>query len=116
MNADPECIFCRIANGEIPSAMVYEDDLVIAFRDIHPAAPVHVLVVPRRHVASLNSLTDDDAALAAGLLRAAREVAKREAVADAGYRVVTNIGANGGQSVDHLHFHVLGGRPLRALG
>ena len=112
------CIFCRIVAGEIPATYVHQDDAVIAFRDIEPRAPVHVLVVPRRHVASLLDLSPDaggsDAALAARLLDVAARVARAEGL-DAkgrGFRVVANTGPEGGQSVDHLHLHVLGGRAL----
>ena len=112
------CIFCRIVAGEIPATLVHADEHVIAFRDVNPQAPVHVLVVPRRHVASLVELAagdgGDDAALGAALLAAASRVARAEGLAEPGrgFRVVANTGAEGGQSVDHLHFHVLGGRPL----
>jgi histidine triad (HIT) family protein len=108
-----DCLFCRIVAGEIPSERVAEGEGVIAFRDISPRAPVHVLVVPERHVGSADELTDDaeDLALLARCYRLAREVAHGEGTAD-GYRITTNIGEKGGQSVHHLHFHVLGGRQL----
>jgi histidine triad (HIT) family protein len=112
------CIFCRIVVGEIPATLVHADEQVIAFRDVNPQAPVHVLVVPRRHVASLAELAagdgGDDAALGAALLSAASRVARAEGLAEPGrgFRLVANTGPEGGQSVDHLHFHVLGGRPL----
>ena len=105
-----DCLFCRIAAGEIPSDRVLEDDEIIAFRDIRPRAPTHVLVIPRRHVADLQSLTDADADLAAALFRGVREVASNAGLRS--YRVVSNVGAEAGQSVDHLHLHVLGGRPM----
>jgi histidine triad (HIT) family protein len=105
-----DCLFCRIAAGEIPSDRVLEDDEIIAFRDISPRAPTHVLVIPRRHVADLQSLTDADAGLAAALFRGVREVASNAGLRS--YRVVSNVGAEAGQSVDHLHLHVLGGRPM----
>lgn len=111
-----QCIFCRIVNGEIPSSRVFEDETVVAFRDSEPAAPVHVLVVPREHVASVGALDRAHDELAVALLNAVRRVAASEGIDSTGYRVVTNVGAHGGQSVDHLHFHVLGGRQLRALG
>ena len=104
------CIFCRIVDGSIPSTAVASNDYALAFRDLHPQAPVHVLVVPRRHVASLAAA--DDAAELGQLLARAAEVARREGIAESGYRVVTNIGADGGQTVGHLHLHVLGGRPM----
>ncbi|WP_306519789.1 histidine triad nucleotide-binding protein [Gemmatimonas sp.] len=104
------CIFCRIVAGAIPATVVASNAHALAFRDLHPQAPVHVLVVPRRHVASL--ATADDAAELGELLALAAEVARQEGIADAGYRVVTNIGADGGQTVGHLHLHVLGGRAM----
>jgi histidine triad (HIT) family protein len=105
-----DCIFCRIAEGSLDSDRVLETDDVVAFRDLSPQAPTHVLVIPRRHVGSLARLEDLD--LAGTLLLAAAEVAKREGIEEAGYRVVTNIGDEGGQSVGHLHLHVLGGRKM----
>jgi histidine triad (HIT) family protein len=108
---DPDCLFCRIVAGEIPSDRVYEDDDVIAFRDIHPQAPTHVLVVPRRHVADIDTLEEDDAGLLTALFAAVRRVAGQERLVR-GYRVVTNVGAESGQSVLHLHLHLLGGRPM----
>lgn len=104
------CIFCRIASGEIPAARVAESDAAVAFRDLNPQAPVHVLVVPRRHVASLADAAEGDELGA--LLLLAREVARLEGIAASGYRVVTNSGADAGQTVHHLHLHVLGGRAL----
>jgi len=112
------CLFCRIAAGELPAKLIHEDDALVAFHDVNPQAPVHVLVVPRRHVASLAELAagDDgeDAALGAALLAAASTVARAEGLAapGRGYRVVANTGPQGGQSVEHLHLHVLGGRDL----
>jgi histidine triad (HIT) family protein len=107
-----DCLFCRIVAGEIPSDQVYADDDVIAFRDIAPKAPVHVLVIPRRHLDSIADLGLDDASLAAALVNAANEVARREGVVESGYRVVTNVGSDAGQSVGHLHLHVLAGRRM----
>jgi histidine triad (HIT) family protein len=106
------CVFCGIVKGDIPSTKVYEDDHVVAFRDINPQAPVHVLIVPRAHIGGLDGLEGAaDAALAA-CLRAAEKVAQLTGIADTGYRVLTNVGEHGCQSVHHLHFHVLGGRQL----
>jgi histidine triad (HIT) family protein len=105
------CIFCRIVAGEIPAKLVYEDERCVAFRDLSPQAPTHVLVIPREHVASLAELTD--ASLGGALLQASAEVARREGLETGGYRVVTNVGADGGQSVFHMHLHVLGGRAMR---
>jgi histidine triad (HIT) family protein len=103
------CVFCRLAAGELPATRVYEDADVLAFRDIHPLAPAHVLVIPKAHVASLHEL--DDPRLAGALLLAAARVARAEKL-DAGWRLIANTGAHGGQEVPHLHLHVLGGRPL----
>jgi histidine triad (HIT) family protein len=108
-----DCLFCRIVAGEIPSERVTEAPGLVAIRDITPRAPVHVLVIPERHVASAHALTDDagDVELLASCYRLAREVARLEGMED-GYRITTNVGERGGQSIPHLHFHVLGGRQL----
>jgi histidine triad (HIT) family protein len=106
-----DCLFCKIVAGEIPSKRVYEDDDVIAFEDINPQAPVHLLVVPRKHVASLNDAQEDDQALLGKVLLTCRRLAGERDVAS-GYRVVNNCGAPAGQSVFHIHFHVLGGRGM----
>ena len=111
---DPDCLFCRIVAGAIPSDVVFEDEQVVAFRDITPRAPTHVLAVPRRHLASAADLTDDDGDLLAALFGALRRVAADAGLSD--YRIVTNVGAGAGQSVFHLHLHLLGGRPLSRLG
>jgi histidine triad (HIT) family protein len=108
---DPDCLFCRIVAGEIPSDRVYEDDAVIAFRDINPRAPTHVLVVPRRHVPDVQHLTDADAELLSRLFGTIRTLAA-EAGLESGYRVVTNVGPDAGQTVFHLHLHLLGGRSM----
>jgi histidine triad (HIT) family protein len=104
------CIFCRIASGEIPAVVVHETPDTVAFRDINPRAPVHVLVIPRRHLGSIGELGPEDQDLAGRLLLAAADIARQEGIADQGYRVISNIGAWGGQTVDHLHLHVMGGR------
>jgi histidine triad (HIT) family protein len=108
----PDCIFCRIASGEIPSRVVLADDDLVAFEDINPQAPVHVLVIPRRHIATLNDLGPDDDALVGKLHRAAARVARERGIAGPGYRVVLNCNAHAGQSVWHVHLHLLGGRSL----
>jgi len=108
-----DCIFCRIVSGEIPSDKVYEDEDVTAFHDIHPMAPVHVIVVPKRHVATLMDLGSDLSQIMAGLYRAAQEVAKRMAIDQRGFRTVINCNSEGGQIVYHLHMHVLGGTRLK---
>lgn len=105
-----DCLFCRIAEGEIPVTIIAENDSAIAFRDLHPQAPVHLLIVPRRHVSSLAEATDG-AELGAMVLLAA-DVARSEGIADSGYRTVMNTGSDGGQSVFHLHLHLLGGRKM----
>jgi histidine triad (HIT) family protein len=111
-----DCIFCKIAAGEIPAAKVYEDEHVLAFNDIQPQAPVHVLVIPKKHLASANDLRAEDTALLGHLFAAVQHVAQAKGVAAAGYRVITNVGKDAGQVVAHLHFHVLGGKPLGHLG
>jgi len=108
---DPDCLFCRIVAGEIPSDQVLADDDVIAFRDIAPRAPTHVLVVPRRHIADVHALTDTDAGMLDAIFRAIRRIADDAGLAN-GYRVVTNVGPESGQTVFHLHFHLLGGRTM----
>ncbi|HEX2194135.1 MAG TPA: histidine triad nucleotide-binding protein [Candidatus Limnocylindria bacterium] len=107
---DPNCLFCRIVDGEVPSETVLMDERVLVFRDINPRAPTHVLAVPKRHVASAAELGDDDGDLLAALFSALRRVAEQEGLR--GYRIVTNVGPEAGQSVFHLHFHLLGGRSL----
>ena len=108
---DPDCLFCRIVAGEIPSDRVFEDDEVIAFRDIAPRAPTHVLVIPRRHIPDAHALTDADGPLLAKLFAVIRTVADDAGLGN-GYRVVANVGPEAGQSVAHLHFHLLGGRTM----
>ena len=105
-----DCLFCRIVAGELPSTRVHEDDAVIAFRDIAPRSPTHILVIPRRHIPSAADLTEADGPLLGRMFAVAAEIALDQGIADAGYRVVTNVGEWGGQSVDHLHFHLMGGR------
>ena len=111
MSAD--CLFCRIVAGKIPAAKVHEDELIVAIRDRNPQAPVHLLLMPREHIESALDLTEADAAIAARLLAAAATLARSEGVADAGYRLVINAGADGGQTVSHLHLHLLGGRRMQ---
>ncbi len=106
-----DCLFCKIVAGEIPAQKLYEDDACIAFADIHPQAPVHMLVIPRRHIGSLAHAERTDEPLLGHLLSVAAELAKRQQLAK-GFRVVLNIGEQGGQTVDHLHLHVLGGRAM----
>lgn len=112
MTHDPDCLFCRIAAGEVPSRQVHADDTVIAFHDIAPRAPTHILLVPRRHIRSAAELTDADAPIVGHLFAVAAEVARSQGIEVAGYRIVTNIGRGAGQTVDHLHLHLMGGRPM----
>ena len=107
-----DCIFCKIAVGAIPSKKVYEDVQLIAFHDIAPQAPVHVLVVPKKHISGVNELTDDDLALVGHVYFVIQQLVRELKIDESGYRVVVNSGKDGSQSVPHLHFHVLGGRPL----
>ena len=107
-----DCLFCKMVAGEIKADTVYEDENVLAFRDISPQAPMHVLVIPKRHISTLNDLAEDDAQLAGQLTLAAAKVAEQEGVADSGYRTVMNCNADGGQTVFHIHMHVLAGRNL----
>ena len=107
-----DCVFCRIVRREANATIVFEDDDVLAFRDLHPQAPVHLLVIPKKHVASLAEATEGDGALLGKLLLATRDLAVREGIDATGYRVVANRGRGAGQTVFHLHFHVLGGRGM----
>ncbi len=107
-----DCIFCQIAAGDIPADIVHRDDRVVAFRDISPQAPVHVLIIPREHITYLSDLTGEQSALAGHMVGVANQLARSEGVADSGYRVVVNCGEQGGQLVPHLHMHLLGGREL----
>lgn len=107
-----DCLFCKIASGEIPSTIVYADDRVIGFRDINPGAPTHVLIIPRRHVPGVSAPEAEDGPLLAAMVSAANAVARQEGIAESGYRLVFNVGPDAGQSVFHIHLHVLGGRPL----
>lgn len=107
---DPDCLFCKIVAGQIPATKEFEDDLIVAIRDINPQAPTHLLLLPRAHVASAANLSAGDGPLLGAIFDAAAKLARREGIATTGYRIVTNVGRDGGQSVDHLHFHLLGGR------
>lgn len=107
-----ECIFCQIVNKKIPADIVYETDKIIAFRDINPKAPVHDLVIPKKHIGSLNEISFDDRDIIFELLSSIKIIAKEEGIAKRGYRVIVNTGRHGGQLVEHLHFHLLGGKNL----
>ena len=107
-----DCLFCKIIKGEIPSNKVYEDELVYAFYDIEPQAPKHILIIPKEHIKSANDLTEENASVVGHVFAVAAKIAKAEGIADGGYRIVNNCGEHGGQTVGHLHFHMLGGRSL----
>ncbi|SBS30956.1 HIT-like protein [Marinomonas spartinae] len=107
-----DCLFCKLVNGDIPATILYQDDDVIAFEDIMPQAPSHFLVIPKRHISTLNDLTDEDASIVGKLPIAAAKVAKQIGISDDGYRVVMNCNQMGGQTVYHIHMHVLGGRQM----
>jgi diadenosine tetraphosphate (Ap4A) HIT family hydrolase len=104
------CLFCRIIAGEIPAERLHDDELVVAIRDIAPRAPTHILLMPRRHIASAAELTDDDGPMLGRLFAVAADLAREAGIADDGYRLVSNVGTWGGQTVDHLHVHLMGGR------
>ena len=104
------CLFCKIAEGQIPSKIVYQDEDVVAFEDVNPQAPYHILLIPRRHIASMADLTEEDGTLLARLFMVAAKLAHKLGFDESGYRFVTNVGPDAGQSVFHLHFHLLGGR------
>lgn len=108
-----ECLFCKIVERKVPATVVYEDDHTLAFDDIHPQAPVHALVIPKKHVAAVRDCGEEEQALLGKLLLTCAKVAQLKGIADSGYRIVTNTGKDGGQTVFHLHFHVTGGRHMR---
>ena len=110
-----DCIFCKIVEGSIPSKKVLETDTVLAFHDIQPAAPVHVLIIPKKHIATMNDVTPEDAGLIGDIALAAQQVAEQMGIKERGYRLINNCNAEGGQVVYHLHFHLLGGRRLGPL-
>ncbi len=111
-----DCIFCKIARGEIPSQKVYEDDDIFGFADIHPQAPVHCLFIPKAHTPTLNQATPADAALLGRMMLAAAKVAQEKGVAEKGYRVLMNVNPDGGQVVFHVHLHLMGGRAMGKMG
>jgi len=108
-----DCVFCKIISGEAPGDILYHDDLVTAFRDTHPVAPTHVLVIPNQHIASVNELDGDDEMLVGHLFIVARQLAEREGIKISGYRLIVNTGPHGGQVVYHLHLHLIGGQRMR---
>ncbi len=109
-----DCIFCKIINKEIPSEIVYEDDEILGFKDISPATPVHILVIPKKHISMLTELTEDDERIIGKIYTAINKIAKEQGIFDKGYRVIVNCGEDGCQEVKHIHFHLLGGQKLGA--
>ena len=109
---DSSCIFCRIAAREVPSEIVHESDRIVAFRDTDPKAPTHILLIPKEHIASITDVTDDQAPMVVDIAQAATHLARTEGIDQTGWRLVTNVGPDAGQSVFHLHFHLLGGRKM----
>jgi histidine triad (HIT) family protein len=107
-----DCLFCKIVAGEIPAELLYEDEYVVAFKDINPQAPMHHLVIPKKHISTINDLSVDDEALVGKMYLAGKALAQQEGVADSGYRTVMNCGESAGQTVFHIHLHVLGGRKM----
>lgn len=107
-----DCLFCKIANQEIPAELIYEDDQVVAFNDINPQAPSHILIIPRKHIATLNDIEEQDEALVGHMLKTAAVIAEQQGFAESGYRTVFNCNQDGGQTVYHIHLHLLGGKPM----
>lgn len=110
--SDQPCLFCRIASGDVPATLLHEDELIVAFPDIAPRAPTHVLLIPRRHLTSAVELADADGPMLGRLFTVAAQLARDAGIAETGYRLVTNSGRAAGQTVDHLHFHLMGGRSM----
>lgn len=106
------CIFCDIVSKKIPAKIIYEDDLVVAFSDINPKAPIHILIIPKKHIATIDRLNRNDEKIAGGLIYAAQQIARNKKIAKNGYRLVFNVRSHGGQVVDHIHLHLLGGKLL----
>lgn len=107
-----DCLFCKIVKREVPSTIVYEDDHILAFEDINPKAPIHHLIIPKKHIATINDITPEEATLTGNLLLTAKHIAKERGIDEDGYRVSMNCNSHGGQVVYHIHLHLLGGRPL----
>jgi histidine triad (HIT) family protein len=108
-----DCVFCKIVKGQAPSQKLFQDERATAFRDIHPVAPTHVLVIPNKHIASLNDITEEDESLMGYLFSVARSIAEQEGISQTGYRLILNTGPHAGQAVFHLHLHVIGGHRMR---
>ncbi|MEA2621677.1 MAG: histidine triad family protein [Chloroflexota bacterium] len=109
---ETDCLFCRIVAGEVPARFVHQDEQIVAFHDVNPRAPTHVLLLPRQHISSAADLTEADASMLGRLFDVGARIAREAGIADDGYRIVTNVGRDGGQTIDHLHFHLMGGRPF----
>lgn len=107
------CVFCKIATGMLPATILYQDELVTAFRDMHPVAPTHVLIIPNKHIQSVNELEELDGTLVGHMFLVAKKIAEQENIAHSGYRSIINTGEHGGQTVQHLHLHIIGGQRLR---
>ena len=107
-----DCVFCQIADQDIPAPLVYNDELLVAIRDLHPVAPVHILIIPKKHIPDLLHITDVDADMLGKIIEVATMLARREGIAETGFRLVTNTGPDAGQSIAHIHFHLLGGRKM----
>ena len=107
-----DCIFCKIASGEIPVEKIYEDDTTVAFTDINPVAPVHVIIIPKRHIATTLDMSDNAPELFGFMMKASSEVARRKGIAESGFRLILNTNADGGQEIFHVHMHILGGEPV----
>jgi len=112
MVGEMSCIFCQIASGEVPSEILYQDEEVIAFRDINPQSPTHLIIIPKKHIPSLAHLSEAESSLIGDMVNVANQLARREGISESGYRLVINCGEQGGQLVPHLHMHLLGGRNL----
>lgn len=107
-----ECIFCKIINGQVPSEKVYEDEEILAFKDIHPAAPIHVLIIPKKHIATLMDIKEEDSSLMGKIIQTAKLIAKQLGIEEKGFRLIANCGPDSGQEVMHIHFHLLAGRTM----
>ena len=110
---DPNCIFCKIVAGEIPSDIIFQDELVTAFRDINPVAPTHILIIPNKHIPDNNSFSPEDESIAGSMFMAVRELAEKEGISESGYRLIMNTGPDGHQEVMHMHLHLIGGQKMK---
>lgn len=113
MNQDPNCIFCKIINKEIPTKIVFENDELVAFEDANPSAPIHILIVPREHIATIDDLIEEDAPLAGRMILCAQQIARELKTSEGGYRLVFNVKSHGGQTINHIHLHLIGGAKLK---